>query len=117
MQRVAFMYKKVIKICNPKCNHMVDFQKVDKGMLSRICSNAKLNLTSSEEEKFVSEMGEILTAFRELESVDTEGVQPAYHATEIRNIWRDDKVKKKSVDIKKNTGALENGYIIGPKLV
>ncbi|MGC8537965.1 MAG: Asp-tRNA(Asn)/Glu-tRNA(Gln) amidotransferase subunit GatC [Candidatus Micrarchaeia archaeon] len=96
---------------------MVDFKKVDKAMLERICANAKLSLTSSEEERFISEMEEILSAFRELESVDTKGVQPAYHATEIRNVWREDKVKKKNVDIKKNTGAIEDGYIIGPKLV
>lgn len=96
---------------------MVDFQKVDEDMLERICANAKLNLTESEKEKFVSGLGDILTAFKALEEIDTDGIAPAYHATEVKNVWRADIVKKKEIDIRKNTKAIENGYIIGPKLI
>ncbi|EQD66908.1 Glu-tRNAGln amidotransferase, C subunit [mine drainage metagenome] len=96
---------------------MVDFQKVDKEMLERICKNAKLELTDSEIEKFVSEMGSILTTFKTLGEVDTKGVPPAYHPTGIKNVWREDRSEKKHMDISNNTDAIEDGYIVGPKLV
>ncbi|MCL5100283.1 MAG: Asp-tRNA(Asn)/Glu-tRNA(Gln) amidotransferase subunit GatC [Candidatus Marsarchaeota archaeon] len=97
---------------------MVDFQKVDATLLERICSDAKLTLDDSEKERFVTEMSEILAAFRSIGEAETEGVRPAYHPTAVENVWRDDApARKRKIDIKKNTDALEGGYIVGPKLV
>ena len=111
------MHKKVLNLCMPNSNYMVNFQSVDRQMLERVCANAKIHLTDSENDRFVSDMGDILAAFRLLEEVNTKAVLPAYHATNIKNVWREDGVKKRSIDIMKNTKAIENGYIIGPKLV
>lgn len=96
---------------------MVNFQSIDNEMLERICNNAKLNLTDLEKRKFISELGDILAAFKTLEEIDTKGISPAYHATEVKNVWREDTAKRKKTDIKKNTKAIEDGYIIGPKLI
>lgn len=97
---------------------MVDFKKVDSALLERICSDAKIELSTDEKEKFMAEMSGILEAFGAVGEVDTEGVQPAYHPTNVENVWRDDLTdRSRRVDIRKNTAAIEKGYIVGPKLV
>ncbi len=96
---------------------MADFRRIDAAMLERVSANAKLNLTDEEKSKFLAEMEDILAAFRKLEEADTEGVQPAYHPVKVENVWREDIVMKKKIEICRNTDAMEGGYIIGPKLV
>ncbi len=96
----------------------MDFQKVDKKLLERIAGDAKLYLEESEKEKLVNEMNEILVYFGKIRELDTKDVEPAYHAVEITNVWREDKKEKKEgLEIGLNAKELEDGYIIGPKLV
>ncbi len=98
---------------------MVDFRKVDAALLERICSDAKIALADEEKDKFVKEMSEILDAFKSISEADTNGLQPSYHSTPVENVWREDVADggKRKLDIGKNTEAIEDGYIIGPKLV
>ena len=97
--------------------NMVDFQKVDAALLERMCADTKILLSDEEKERFIREMSDILVAFRSIGEVSTEGVQPAYHPTAVENVWREDISAPKELDIRKNTDALEDGYIVGPKLV
>lgn len=102
----------------PLIRNMVDFQKVDASLLDRMCSVAKLTLNTSEKKKFLAEMSEILEAFGTVEEAYVGDTPPAYHPTAVENIWRDDTIIKKSkLDIGKNTNAVEDGYVVGPKLV
>ena len=58
---------------------MSDQWTIDRGLVERIAKVARLELTEDEIEKFTKQLKVILEAFRELDDVDTEGVEPSFH--------------------------------------
>ena len=69
---------------------MADSGKVDRRLLEHLCDVSRLKLTEEELEKFTGQLKVILEAFRELDEVDTEGVEPSFHPSELKNVLRED---------------------------
>lgn len=54
---------------------------------------ARVELTAQEETKFEQQLGNILNYFKELDAVDTTGIEPTSHAFPLENVWQEDVAK------------------------
>jgi aspartyl-tRNA(Asn)/glutamyl-tRNA(Gln) amidotransferase subunit C len=55
--------------------------------LARLC---RLKLTDEEIERFRNDLSEILTYVESLNNADTDGLEPTYQITGLKNVMRDD---------------------------
>ena len=58
--------------------------------IKHIAKLSHLDLTEEEMESYAGELTAILDYMKELNEVDTEGVEPVAHAVSLRNVFRDD---------------------------
>ncbi len=58
--------------------------------ISQLATLGRLNLTDEEEKKFAGDLQEILEFAEKINEVDTENIQPTYHALPLENVFRDD---------------------------
>jgi aspartyl-tRNA(Asn)/glutamyl-tRNA(Gln) amidotransferase subunit C len=89
---------------------------IDRGLVERIAKVARLELTEDEIEKFTKQLKVILEAFRELDDVDTKGVEPSFHPQELSNVLREDEATPWSWDPLENTEHSEGRYFKGPRI-
>lgn len=64
---------------------------MDSKTIKHIASLARLSLTEREEEKMKAELSSVLGYIEQLNSVNTEGVEPLYQTTGLVNSMREDK--------------------------
>ena len=77
---------------------------------------ARLNLTDEELERYQMQLKVILEAFRELDEVDTEGVEPSFHPVDLEDVLREDEAGEWSWDPLANSMHKEDGYFRGPRI-
>lgn len=58
----------------------------------KLAKLSRLKLTDEEIEKFRSELTEILQYVEKLDAVNTDGLEPTYQVTGLKNVMRDDEV-------------------------
>ena len=79
---------------------------------------AKIELTPQEEEALSKQMADILNYFKILDTIDTKGIEPAYHVREVKNVFRPDEPRKANADeILKLAPAKKGRYVKAPKIV
>jgi aspartyl-tRNA(Asn)/glutamyl-tRNA(Gln) amidotransferase subunit C len=61
--------------------------------VEHVASLAKLSFTEEEKRKLVSELNEILTYMGQLNSLDTESVEPLSQVIELGNVFREDSLR------------------------
>ena len=96
---------------------MTDQWNVDKELVKNVARNARMDLSEEEMERFAKQLEDILQAFKEIDKVDTEKVNPSFHPQEIKNVLREDSVKEWKWNPLENTKHKEKGYFKGPKIV
>ena len=96
---------------------MPDYWKIDKELVKRIASNAKLKLNDDEIENFTQQLSDVLGNFKKLDEVDTKNVKASFHPQEIKNVYRDDKAESWNWQPLANTKHKEGKYFKGPKIV
>ena len=69
---------------------MTQISRDDVLTLARLSS---LQLTDDEIDSLTGELGNIIEYVRQLDELDTTGVQPTYQMTGLENVWRDDVVR------------------------
>ena len=89
---------------------------ITKELVLELAKAARLILSDKETVKYALQLQVILNAFKELDEVDTEEVEPSYHPIEIADRLRQDHTEKWSWDPLANVANKENGYIRGPKI-
>ncbi len=93
---------------------------IDVGVVKKVAEIARLDLTEAEIKKFSSDLTNILDAFKELEKVKTDGVEPTFQPIEVKDVLREDK-EEGCFDQKTAMGNVdknkEDGYFKGPKVV
>ncbi len=89
-------------------------QEIDK--LSRL---ARLKLSGEEEKELASELDEILELAEKINEVDTEGVEPTYHALPLTNVFREDAVQKSSAaeSVLRNAPESSDDYFVVPRVI
>lgn len=92
-------------------NNMVDAEQVEE-----VAENARINIDREEAENFSEEFEEILEKFNQLDQIDTEDVEPAFHPVDIEPETREDEKEKtlQEEDVFRNTENRENGFFKGP---
>ena len=89
---------------------------VTKELVENLAKYARLILTPEETIKYAQQLSVILDAFRELDQVDTNGIEPSYHPIELEDILREDESKKWIWDPLSNVLDKEEQHIRGPKI-
>ncbi len=93
--------------------------KITKETIEHVANLARLNLTEEEKQRLTHEMADIIAYVDKLNELDTSDVQPTAHVIPIKNVFREDEVKK-SFDREKilaNAPSEENGCFKVPKVV
>lgn len=60
--------------------------------VEHVAGLARLTLTPDQVEKYADHLSQILVYMEKLSEVDTEGLEPTYHAVGTTNVFREDKV-------------------------
>lgn len=64
--------------------------QLDKTQVQKVAKLASLPLTPEEEEKFSKELSETLDYVKQLDEVDTSGIEPTSQVTGLVNVTRED---------------------------
>lgn len=64
--------------------------EINKKTLEHLAELARIDLKAGEEVKLQKDLGNILNYFKELQGVNTDGVEPMAGGTELKNITRED---------------------------
>jgi len=89
---------------------------VTRELVERLTKAARLNLTPEETGRYAQQLSVILDAFKELDQVDTEGVEPSYHPIELEDALREDEPEKWEWDPLANVVDAEGRSIRGPRI-
>ncbi len=63
---------------------------IDEAQVRRIAKLARLNLSDEEVRLFAGQLANILDYVRQIESLDTEGVEPLAHPADVTDVLRED---------------------------
>jgi aspartyl-tRNA(Asn)/glutamyl-tRNA(Gln) amidotransferase subunit C len=80
---------------------------------------ACIDIDERERELFAKQFNDILGYFKQLDSLDTENVEPTYHVMGLVNVFRED-VAGESLsqeEALQNAAKTEKGYIKGPRII
>jgi len=89
---------------------------LDVELVKKLAEIARLELSQSELEKYSEQLKVIIEAFKELDEVDTDNVEPSFHPLEISDVLREDLVEEWDWDPLSNSEHKEGRYIRGPKI-
>ena len=89
---------------------------VTRELVERLAKATRLNLTPEETGRYAQQLSVILDAFKELDQVDTEGVEPSYHPVELEDALREDEPEKWEWDPLANVANSEGRSIRGPRI-
>jgi len=75
--------------------------------------------TDQEEDLMTGQLGSILEYVAKLDELDTDGVEPTYHAIEMTNVMRDDEVRPSPPveEVLKNAPERQNSFFIVPRIL
>ncbi len=90
--------------------------EIDRKLVEHLAEVSRLELTEEELERFTGQLRVILEAFREIDEVDTDGVEPSFHPSELKNVWRDDAAEPWDWDPFGNSQHKEGRYFKGPRI-
>jgi aspartyl-tRNA(Asn)/glutamyl-tRNA(Gln) amidotransferase subunit C len=86
--------------------------KLTRDDVLKLAALSKLRLSEEEIERLRTELSEILNYVEMLEDVDTEGLEPTYQVTGLKNVMRPDKVHDYGYEVEdllKNAPAVQDG--------
>jgi len=93
--------------------------KINKSLISRLETLAKLKLSDSEKEELASDLTNILNMVEKLQEVDTDGVEPLVYMNDEVNKLRPDQVDNMvtQVEALKNAPDSDGTYFKTPKVI
>jgi len=91
--------------------------EINKELMDRLLFNARISLGEEEKEEIMRDLEEILTAFKYIDELGLENVQPAIHPIEVANILRRDEPREFSDRelLFINLDTNNEGFLWGPK--
>lgn len=98
---------------------MESLKIVSKERTKRLAWLAKIELTEEENDKITVQLNRILESFKDLDKVDLKGVEPTYHAINVTNIMREDKVTPclEKDEALANSSKVKDSFFVAPKIV
>ena len=95
---------------------MTDEWVIDLRLLTHLAEVSRLELTDEELERFTEQLKVILEAFREIDEVDTEGIEPSFHPLELKNVLREDEAKPWDWEPLGNSRHRDDRHFKGPRI-
>ncbi len=98
---------------------MSDKKEISQDTVDDILKLALLEISEEEKNKLAIQLSDILTYFKKLDDLDTEGIEPTTHALDIKNVIRKD-IPRKSLSNKealKNSKHVKDGYFKAPRIL
>lgn len=100
---------------------MVMAGKLTKNDTKRVAELAKLDLTTSEIDKFTPQLIAVVDLMNELNEVDTKDIEPTAQTTQLENVLRDDKVDVTRTltqdEALSGTENVQNGFFVVPQIL
>lgn len=93
--------------------------KVTKKDLENVAVLSRLAIPADKEEQYTNQLNDVLTYMENLNSINTDDVQPIAHVLPVSNVFRDDVVKE-SLDrdlALSNAPLKDDGYFKVPKIL
>ena len=92
---------------------------LDKTEIDKIAWLARLQVTAAESEKLAGQLGNILELVEQMNSADTEGVEPLAHPLELSARLRMDEVSEENQreTFQKIAPEVEDGHYLVPKVI
>jgi len=90
---------------------------VSEDVIRKIARIARLELTDKEVREFTKQIDYVLESFKSLEKINTKDVKPSFQPIEIKNVWREDKIKDYEWDPFSNAENRKDNYFKGPRSV
>ncbi|RLJ01354.1 MAG: Asp-tRNA(Asn)/Glu-tRNA(Gln) amidotransferase GatCAB subunit C [Candidatus Aenigmatarchaeota archaeon] len=92
---------------------------MDEKKVREVARLARLELSDEEVERFAADLESILEAFKELDNVDTDGLEPSFHPVKIEDVFREDTPEKplSQEEALSNSPNTEDGFFKGPRIV
>lgn len=92
---------------------------IDDDEVDHLADLARLNLGEDEKNGLKDDLNEILGLAEKIQDVDTDGVDPTYHAMPLDNVTRPDDVKNDDAadSVLKNAPDQSDGYFVVPKVI
>lgn len=93
--------------------------KITRDEVNRVAHLARLQLEEAETEALTGDMNSILEYIDKLGSLDTDGIEPTYHAVAVTNAFREDVQKREfsSREALSNAPDCEEGSFKVPKVI
>jgi aspartyl-tRNA(Asn)/glutamyl-tRNA(Gln) amidotransferase subunit C len=93
--------------------------RVNEETVERISDLVNIRLSEEEASLFTKQLSGILDYFRKIDEVDTRDVEPTFHALDLKNIVREDKVSASLPNrvALENAPRKENGLFKAPKIL
>ncbi len=87
--------------------------------IEKVARLARLELSEEEKTEYTRQLTDIIEYVEKIKELDTASVAPADHITDIKNIFREDRVctSLNREDIEKNAPSFENGHFVVPKII
>ncbi len=92
---------------------------MDKKTVSKIADLAKIQIDDNQIDKIVNNLEKILELVDEMNSIDTENVEPMAHPLNLKQELRADEVTEKNLrdTFQENSSTSEDGYYKVPKII
>lgn len=80
---------------------------------------AHIELSEEEKETLTEQLNEIIEYFKNVDAVDTEGINPTYHVLELLNIFQEDEILPSlpANEILKNAARKEKRFFKAPRII
>lgn len=94
--------------------------QLTKDEVVKLARLSKIELTDQEIEQFQVELESILNHVEQLQSIDTEGVEPTYQVSGLKNVTRPDEISDYGTsreDLLKNAPKTQDGMVKVPKVL
>jgi aspartyl-tRNA(Asn)/glutamyl-tRNA(Gln) amidotransferase subunit C len=93
--------------------------KIDDALILRLENLSRLELSAAERTKMQGSLTNILTMVEQLNTLDTEGVEPLVYINEDVNVWREDVVNHQLTrqEALKNAPDSDGSFFKVPKVI
>jgi aspartyl-tRNA(Asn)/glutamyl-tRNA(Gln) amidotransferase subunit C len=91
---------------------------MDSKEINHLLELARIELSSQEKEKIILDLEKILDYVKQLQELDTTGVEPMTGGTSLQNICREDEIyeQKENDQLKNSALDIEEGYFKVPSI-
>jgi aspartyl-tRNA(Asn)/glutamyl-tRNA(Gln) amidotransferase subunit C len=95
---------------------LTEYWKIDRELVEHVAKVSRLELSDEELEKFTEQLKVILKAFKEMDEVDTEKVEPSFQPIDVKNVLREDSAEQWDWDSLGNAEHVEGRHFKGPRI-